>query len=92
MKGKIRRNLALKELDIKENPDGSARVFSIVFVTQSGNRVFLPRAVSTGLRHNMSIHRHRGILPVDSQGNKNGHVYPVNIDLIIELNSKEIVL
>jgi hypothetical protein len=51
MPAKLRRNLVLKYLDIKTNPDGSQVVFSAA-----------------------------------------GHVYPVNIDLILEYNSMEVIL
>ncbi len=82
----------LKEIDIKETPDGKQTVFSIVFISQVGQRIFLPRAVACGLPYSLTIHRQRGILPVNSQGEKSGHVYPVNIDNIIEFNSMEVVL
>jgi hypothetical protein len=31
-------------------------------------------------------------MPVDASGEKSGHVYPVNIDLILEFNSMEVML
>jgi len=40
-----RRNLALKEYEIKETPDGKQTVFSIKFVKKNGEVVFIPRAV-----------------------------------------------
>ncbi|MBT3244829.1 MAG: hypothetical protein HN352_16910 [Bacteroidetes bacterium] len=92
MTKKIRRNLVLKQLDIKENSDGTQVVFSIVFITKQGQRVFLPRAIVTGLPYSVSIHRQRGILPVDQHGDKTGHVYPVGIDNLIEFNSMEVML
>jgi len=45
----IRRNLALKEYEIKETPDGKQTVFSIRFVKKNGELVFIPRAVAAGL-------------------------------------------
>ncbi len=82
----------LKMLDIKETPSGGQVTFSIVFIKKNGERVFLPRAVSSGLPYSMSANRLRGVLPVDSSGDKVGHVYPVNIDLILEFNSMEVML
>jgi len=79
-------------MDIKENPNGSQVNFSIVFITKQGQRVFFPRAVVTGLPYSVKINRLRGILPVDREGNKIGHVYPVSIDNMIEFNSIEIIL
>jgi len=92
MAAKIRRNLMLKALDIKETPSGSQVSFSMVFIKKDGERVFLPRAVSTGLPYSLSANRLRGILPIDQHGNKSGHVYPVSIDLILEFNSLEVLL
>lgn len=92
MPAKLRRNLVLKYLDIKTNPDGSQVVFSMVFIKKDGERVFLPRAVSTGLPFSMKANRMRGVRPVDTDGNEAGHVYPVNIDLILEYNSMEVIL
>lgn len=92
MADKIRRNLVLKEMDIKETPDGKVVVYSIVFITKKGIRVFFPRAISTGLPYSLTINRLRGVLPVDRDGDKTDHVHPVGIDNIIEFNSKEVVL
>jgi hypothetical protein len=88
----IRRNYALREFDIKETPDGKQVIFSIRFVKADGESVFLPRAVATGLPYNLKKNRLRGVIAVDNQGDKIGHVYPVNIDLITEWNGKTIVL
>ena len=82
----------LRELDVKETPNGKQTAFSVVFVSQSGQRIFLPRAVSCGLPYSLKTHRLRGLLPVDSHGDKSGHVYPVSIDNILEYNSMEVVL
>jgi len=88
----IRRSSVLKQLDIKETRSGKPSTFSIAFCTSSGQRVFLPRAMSVGLPWNLKNNRQRGILPVDQDYNKTGHVYPVSIDLILEFNNKEVVL
>jgi len=92
MPEKIRRNLLLKSLDIKTNPNGSQVVFSMVFLKKNGERVFVPRAVSCGLPFSLTAHRMRGVMPVDANGDKSGHVYPVNIDHILEYNSMEVIL
>jgi len=92
MADKIRRTHVLKSFDIKSNPDGSPVFFSIVFLKKNGERVFVPRAVSCGLPFSLSANRMRGVMPVDSSGAKSGHVYPVNIDLILEFNGREVVL
>jgi len=82
----IRRNLVLKELEAKETPEGKQIVFSVKFIKKDGELVFIPRAVSSGLKMNMKATRMRGILPIDSQGNACGHVTPVHIDSLIEYN------
>ena len=89
---KIRRNLALREYDIKETPKGEQTVFSIKFVKKNGEIVFMPRAVACGLTANMKKNRLRGVVPIDNEGNKIGHPTPVNIDAIIQWNGKQIIL
>ena len=86
----IRRNLALKEYEINEKPDGKQTIFSIRFVKKNGELVFIPRAVAAGLQFNGKDNRMRGILPVDGDNNSSGHVTPVHIDGIIEWNGKKI--
>ena len=88
----IRRNLALKEYEIKETPDGRLNIFSIRFVKKNGEIVFIPRAVAAGLQFNGKDNRMRGVLPVDVDNNASGHVTPVHIDGIIEWNGKKIRL
>jgi hypothetical protein len=88
----IQRNYALREYDIKETPDGKQSIFSIRFIKNNGESVFLPRAVASGLSCNMAKNRLRGVVAVDSKGDKIGHIYPVSIDLITEWNGKKIVL
>jgi len=91
-KQSIRRNLALKEYEIKETPDGQQVTFSIRFVEKNGEVVFIPRAVAAGLPFNGKDNRMRGILPIDNDNNASGHVTPVHIDGIIEWNGKKIKL
>lgn len=88
----IKRVQALREMDIRETPEGKALFFSIKFIKKSGEIVFFPRAVQTGLRYNAKQHMHRGVMPVDEQGDKTDHVYPVHIDNIIEFNGNTVKL
>jgi len=88
----IRRNLALKEYEVKETPDTKQVTFSIKFVKKNGELVFIPCAVATGLPFNGKDNCMRGILPVDSDNNASGHVTPIHIDGIIEWNGKKIRL
>ncbi len=88
----IPRSLALQEFELKETPDGKPVTFSIKFVKKNGELVYVPRAVSAGLRFNMSDNSMRGILPVDFNNNASGHVTPVHIDGITEWNGKKIKL
>jgi hypothetical protein len=88
----IRRNLALREYDIKETPSGKQTVFSIKFIKNNGELVFIPRAVACGLSANMKENRLRGVLPVDAAGDSAGHPTPVNIDAMIEWNGLKVIL
>lgn len=88
----IRRNLALREYDIKEQPNGEQTVFSIKFVKTNGELVYMPRAVACGLSQNMTKNRMRGVLPIDAKGKSIGHPTPVNIDAIVEWNGMEVVM
>jgi len=88
----IRRNLILREYDVKENPQGRQTVFSIKFIKRNGELVFMPKAVACGLTVNMKENRLRGVLPVDAQGNGIGHPTPVNIDAIVEWNGNTVTL
>jgi hypothetical protein len=92
MSDSIRRNDALREYDIKETPQGRQVVFSIKFLNKNGERIFLPKAVASGLSVNMKVNRLRGVVAIDDNGDKIGHIYPVNIDLIMEWNGKKIIM
>jgi hypothetical protein len=92
MGNSIRRNYALREYDIKETPSGRQMVFSIKFLKKNGELIFLPKAVACGLPFSMKENRMRGVVAVDDSGDKIGHPYPVNIDLILEWNGKQIDL
>lgn len=88
----IRRNLMLKELDIKWLPGGIRNIFSIKFVNKKGNIHFFPRAYATGLNYSVSDSRQRGIQECDERGKPIGHIYPVGIDLILMFNNMEVIL
>lgn len=92
MNNMIRRNDALREYDIKETPRGRQVIFSIKFLKKNGEIIFLPKAVASGLSVNMKANRLRGVVAIDDKGDKIGHIYPVNIDFIIEWNGKKIIL
>lgn len=92
MATKIRRNLMLKEYDVKETPDGKQTTFSIRFIKKNGEIVFMARAAACGLTANMSKNSIRGIVPIDLKGDKIGHPTPVSIDAIIEWNGMEVIL
>jgi hypothetical protein len=92
MANTIRRNLALKEYDVKETPSGRQTTFSIRFVKTNGEIVYIPRAVACGLPYSLKDNKQRGVVPVDERGDKIGHPYPVYIDAIIEWNNLKIVL
>ncbi len=91
-KVKIRRNLALKEYDIKENPAGDQATFAIKFVKKNGELVFIANAVAAGLPFNAKENRMRGVRPVDKKFNPTGHITAVDIDAIVEWNGKRVVL
>ena len=88
----IRRNMVLKEFDIKWLPNGRRRLFSIKFVDKKGQVRFFPIACCRGLRYDMSEHRQRAIQPCDEKGEPIDHVYPVGIDAITQYNQMEVIL
>ena len=89
----IRRNLMLKELDIKWLPPGNKRhTFSIKYVDKNGYLYFIPRAYACGLRMNMKANRMRGIQPCCDTDIPEGHPIPVGIDRIVQYNQMEVIL
>lgn len=82
----------LKELDIKWLPNGKRRIFSIKFVSSSGNLHYFPMVYACGLRHNMKDARQRAVCPCDERGNYTDHIYPVGIDRILMYNEMEVIL
>ncbi len=89
-KGEITRTEVLAEMDIREKPDGTKRFFSMKFVGfKNGKIYFIPKAYACGAgKMNMKQMRKRGIQPCDCNGNPEGHIYPVDIDLILEYNGQ----
>lgn len=88
----IRRNLALREYDIKETPKGDPSTFSIKFIKKNGDLVFIPIAVASGLPFHVANNRMRGVKPVDAKLNQSGHIHAVDIDSIVEWNGKKVIL
>lgn len=88
----IRRNLALREYDVKETADNRPVPFSIKFIKKNGELVFVPRAIAAGLPFSAKDNRMRGIRPVDDKLNQIGHVTAVDIDAIVEWNGKKVIL
>ena len=88
----IRRNMMLKELDIRWLPNGKRNTFSIKYVDKSGKLRYIPQAYVRGLPYNVKDARQRGIQPCDCGGNAEGHVYPAGIDVIVMFNGMEVML
>lgn len=88
----IRRNMMLKEMDIRWLPNGKRNIFSIKFVTKSGKLYYIQHAFVRGLPYNVQDARQRGIQPCDCKGNPEFHVYPVGIDMVIMYNNMEVIL
>ena len=85
MATKIRRNNVLKYLDIKETPSGEQNSFSIVFIKKNGERVFLLRAVATGLPYSLKTNWMRGVMPIDSDREYSRSGSP---DIMISIKNK----
>jgi hypothetical protein len=90
MESPIKRSVVLKEMDIKTKPDGSSVKFSIGFLKENGEYVFIPRAVACGLNMQMKKNKFRGVLPVDIHDKTAGHPTPVHIDSIISFNNQTV--
>ncbi len=88
----IKRAQALREMEIKETPGGKLNDFSIKFIKKNGELVFIPKAITTGLRFNMKSNRYRGVVAIDDQGEFISHIYPVHIDNITEFNKNKVRL
>ncbi len=93
MPNPIKLSQVLAELDEKILPDGKQKTFSVKFILNSGELVFLRRAVSAGAgKMNMSENAMRGFLAVDDKYEPIGHVYPVKIWHIINFNDQKVIL
>lgn len=89
----ITRKEVLAEMDIRENIDGSKRIFSMKFISDAGKLYFIPKAYACGAgRMNQKLYRKRGIQPCDCRGNSEGHIYPVDVDLIKEYNGLTVTM
>ncbi len=77
---------------MRENADGSEKIFAIQFWKKDGELVSFVRAKSCGLKINMKENRVRGVVQVDQNGNNIGHVYTINIDLIKTYNGVDVKL
>lgn len=92
MSDKIKRVDAIREMELRENKNGSVRLFSIQFYKQNGELVSLLHAKAAGLRANMKTNRIRGVQQTDKDGNPIGHIHTVSIDNIREFNHKKVTL
>lgn len=92
MENTIRRQSALEDMELHEDPNGGKHVFSIKFVTKNGEVVYMPNAFSSGLRADMKKNRLRGVTPCTANGISIGHVTPVCIDNILEYNHLKVTL
>lgn len=83
----------LADMDIRFLPDGKRRIFSVKFVTKAGKLYFIPQCYCCGSgKMDMKGYRLRGIQPCDCKGTPEGHIYPVNIDNILEYNNMKVIL
>ena len=81
----------IDELDIRTTPDGKKRIFSMKFCTQEGKLYYFPQVYITGVNcQDMKKMRYRGVQPCCASGNPEGHLFPVKITNIIELNGHPI--
>jgi hypothetical protein len=90
MSATIKRNLVLKNLEVKH--DTVITPHAVKFVKNNGELVYLPKCIPCGLSANMKSNRLRGLVAVDNNNEKTGHVYPVNIDSIVEYNGMRVIL
>ncbi len=88
----IRRNLALREYDVKETPAGRQVTFSVKFVKKNGELCFIPRGVAAGLPFHVAGNRMRGVMPVDASLCQCGHIVAVDIDSLVEWNGLKVIL
>ncbi len=92
MPSTIRRNLALREYDVKTLPSGRQAVFSVKFVKKNGELSFIPRGVASGLPFHVAGNRMRGVMPVDDSLSQTGHVVAIDIDALVDWNGMKVIL
>ena len=81
----------LDELDVRTTPDGRKRIFSMKFCTKEGKLHYFPQVYITGVNNmDMKRARYRGVQPCCTQGNPEGHLFPVKITNILELDGHPI--
>ena len=81
----------LDELDVRTTPDGRKRIFSMKFCTNEGKLHYFPQVYITGVNNmDMKRARYRGVQPCCTQGNPEGHLFPVKITNILELDGHPI--
>ena len=76
-------NAVLADWDEDTLPNNRKKVFSVGFVTKSGEFRFVRRGIKSGLRFNMKDTDYKAVQPVDNAGNEIGHVTPVWIHSIM---------
>lgn len=76
-------NAVLADWDETTLPNGNQKFFSVGFISRKGEFRFVKRGIKTGLRMNMKDNDLKAVIPVDENGNKIGHVYPVWIHAIV---------
>jgi hypothetical protein len=86
----VSRAQVLTEMEMRETANKKRVFYSMQFYKENGEVVTVPRAHTCGLAYNMRDNRQRGVQPVDVNGKKSGHVYPVSIDNIREFNGMRI--
>jgi uncharacterized OB-fold protein len=82
----IKLQVVLADMEVKSNPDGKIKTFSISYVKKDGELVYVLRAIKTGLRFNSYSKMMRGVVAVDKEGGWIGHPTPVHIFKITEYN------
>lgn len=92
MSERIKLMLVLSELDESTTSDGKQKTFSIAFILKDGTRVYMNRAVKTGLNMNLKKNAMRGFIAVDKDLNKVGHITPVSIWAIVEFNGRRVII
>ncbi len=76
-------NAVLSDWDESFLPNGKKKVFSIAFITKTGQFRFIKRAIKAGLKINMKANDFKALQPVDDNNNEIDHVYPVWIHSIL---------